>query len=78
MFEKIDPDDEESMERVRGFLSPASVDQSVRHAIQMCWMLLPQEKKNVDDLEKEFRRIVDRAIENLREDDQSFGGSSKD
>jgi len=76
MFEKFDPDDEKSMERWSDFLGPSAVDRSVRMALQMCWMMLPQERKNVDELEKEFRRIVDRAVNDLREDDQAFGGSS--
>jgi hypothetical protein len=36
-------------------------------------MMLPTDRKTVDELENEFRRIVDRAIKNLREDSDSFG-----
>jgi len=35
-------------------------------------MMLPANRKTVDDVEKEFRRIADRALKNLREDSDSF------
>jgi len=35
---------------------------------------LPPERKTVDDLEKEFRRLVDRTFRDMREDEKSFGG----
>ncbi|QDT88577.1 hypothetical protein [Gimesia algae] len=73
-FQTFDPDDEESFDKMRDLFSPAQVDQSVRQALQLCWMLLPQEKRNIDELEQQFRRIVDRALKNMRDDDQAFGG----
>ena len=73
-FQTFDPDDEESFDKMRDLFSPAQVDQSVRQALQLCWMMLPQDKRNIDELERRFCRIVDRALENLREDDQTFGG----
>ncbi|MEQ8637302.1 hypothetical protein [Gimesia maris] len=73
VFQTFDPDDEESFDKMRDLFSPAQVDQSVRQALQMCWMMLPQDKRNVDELEQQFRRIVDPALENLRDDDQAFG-----
>jgi hypothetical protein len=66
-------DDPETAKKVREMFGPGQVDQSVRQAIQMCWMMLPGEGKTVDELEKQFRRIVDRAIEDLREDSEAFG-----
>lgn len=75
VFQPLDPGDEESFDKMRELFSPAQVDQSVRHALQLCWMMLPQDKRNIDELEREFRRIVDRALANLREDDQAFGDS---
>jgi len=54
-------------------LGPGHVAQSVGQAIQACWMMLPQKRKTLDDLEKEFRRLVDRAFRDMREDDASFG-----
>ncbi|HAW28549.1 hypothetical protein [Gimesia maris] len=73
VFQTFDPDDEESFDKMRDLFSPAQVDQSVRQALQMCWMMLPQDKRNVDELEQQFRRIVDRALKNMRDDDQAFG-----
>ena len=67
--------DDESFDKIREFLSPAQVDHSVRQALQMCWMMLPKDKRNADELESQFRRIVDRALQDMREDDQAFGAS---
>jgi len=65
--------DEESFDKMRESFSPAMVDQLVRQALQMCWMMLPNDKRNADELERQFRRIVDRALKDMREDDQAFG-----
>ncbi len=70
MFSKDDPDGPKKM---RAMFSPGQVDQSVRQAMQMCWMMLPEGGKTVDELEKQFRRIVDRAMDNLHEDAKAFG-----
>lgn len=68
--------DEESARNMADFLGPGHVDQAVRQAIQLCWMVLPRERKNVEELEKQVRRIVDRALADLREDSQHFGRSA--
>lgn len=73
VFQAFDPDDEESFDKMRDLFSPAQVDQSVRQALMLCWMMLPDDKRNIDELDQQFRRIVDRALQNLREDDQAFG-----
>lgn len=54
-------------------MGPQAVDQLVRQAITTCWMLLPEGKKTVADVEREIRRLVDRALANLREDARAFG-----
>lgn len=74
-FQKFDPNDEESFDKMREFFSPSQVDQSVRHALQMCWIMLPNDKRNADELELQFRRIVDRVLKDMHEDDQAFGAS---
>jgi hypothetical protein len=66
-------DDPEGSNKMRAMFGPGQVDQSVRQAMHMCWMMLPDNKKTVDEFEKQFRRIVDRAIKDLREDSDAFG-----
>ncbi len=39
----------------------------------MCWMSLPKDKKTVGNVEKQIRRLVDRALENMYEDAGQFG-----
>jgi hypothetical protein len=72
-MEQFDPNDAESAQRMRAFLSPQQVDHQIRQAIQFCWMTLPPDKQNVEEVEKQIRRIVDRALRDLREDADSFG-----
>ena len=56
-------------------LGPHAVDQMVRQALSMCWMLLPKERRNVLTAAAEFQRIVDRVLNNLKEDAKVFGES---
>ena len=59
-------------EDMRDWMGPGQVDQALRHAIQFCWMALPKEKRTIEEVERQIRRLVDRAIENLREDASAF------
>jgi len=70
--EDFDPRDPEAMQRMRAFFSPQQVDQQIRQAIQFCWMALPPEKQSVEEVERQIRRLVDRALRDLREDSESF------
>ncbi|HTU22826.1 MAG TPA: hypothetical protein VMG10_32600 [Gemmataceae bacterium] len=70
--EEFSLNDPEAMKRMRAFLSPQQVDQGIRQAIQLCWMALPPERQNIDEVEKQVRRIVDRALRDLREDADFF------
>jgi hypothetical protein len=70
MFETNDPD---GTKRMREMFGPFQVDQQIRQAIQFCWMMLPEDRKTVDELEKQMRRIIDRALKDLREDTDAFG-----
>lgn len=52
---------------------PLAIDQALRSAVQLCWLMLPDDRKNADAVECEIRRLLDRAIVNLREDVKAFG-----
>lgn len=64
---------ENPAERMADFFGPGQVDQTVRQAIHFCWMALPKDRKTADELEKQIRRIVDRALKDFREDSEQFG-----
>ncbi len=72
-YEEFDANDPEAQNRMRAMFSPQQVDQQIRQAIQFCWLMLPPEKKTVAEVEKQIRRIVDRALRDLREDAHGFG-----
>ena len=69
LFPKDDP---ESSDQMRSFMGPGQVDQQIRQAIQLAWMMLPDDRKNVAEVERVIRQIVERALKNLREDADSF------
>lgn len=71
--ERFDPGDDDAMRRMRAMMGPQQVDQSIRQAIQFCWMALPPEQQTVDEVERQIRRLVDRALRDLREDAGQFG-----
>ena len=72
-YEEFSPDDPEAQKRMREMFGPEQVDQAIRQAISTCWMLMPPDKKNPDAVAVEIRRIVERALANLKEDSDAFG-----
>jgi hypothetical protein len=70
---KFGPDGPDQ-EKMRALLGPGHVSQIVHQAIQSCWMMLPQDRRTIDHLETEVRRLVDRAFRDMREDHASFRG----
>ena len=79
MFHEFNPneDDDERQEKMREFFSPSQIDHHIRQTIQFLWMMLPKEKRNVDELESQMRRLVDRALRDLRDDFDSFFAKDK-
>jgi len=69
----LGPNDPNAANQMREMFGPGQVDQQIRQAIHMCWMSLPPDKKSVDELESQVRRIFDRALKDLREDASQFG-----
>ena len=66
-------DDAAAKDRMRAMFGPGQADTQIRQAIHMCWMMLPGDKKTVAEVEQQFRRLVDRALKDLREDAEAFG-----
>lgn len=69
----FDSSDSEGTNRMREMFGPGQVDQQFRQAVHMCWLMLPEDRKTVDELEKQVRRIMERAFKNMREDAEQFG-----
>jgi hypothetical protein len=51
---------------------PGRVDQAIRMAIHKCWHALPEEQQTIEVVERLFRRMVDRAFRDMREDAELF------
>ena len=48
----VNPEDENAFEKMHEMFGPGQIDHFVRQAIQFCWMGLPKERRNVDELER--------------------------
>lgn len=57
----------------RDMMGPLIVDQSLRQAIMHCWMMLPNDQRSPENVEREMTRLLKRALEDMREDAASFG-----
>lgn len=66
-------DDEGAADRMAEMLGPGQIDHQIRQAIQWCWMELPKERRTVEEVEAQIRRIVDRALKDFRDDSAAFG-----
>jgi hypothetical protein len=49
-------------------VGPAMIDQRLREAILYCWLLIPEEHRWPETVEREINRLVKRAFDNYRED----------
>jgi hypothetical protein len=72
-LEHFDDGDEKGAEGFANLLGPGHVDHTVRQAISFCWMMLPKERKTLDNLETEVRRLFERALKDFRDDSATFG-----
>ena len=71
-FDAHDPKDAGKLAQFRRMAIPM-LDQQIRNTINMIWIALPPERQTADEVEKEFRRVTERALSNLREDIAAFG-----
>jgi hypothetical protein len=58
------------------FQTPAHLDQTVRQAVQLCWTVIPNERRTTEELETQVRRVVERALKDFAEDKAAFGPSA--
>jgi hypothetical protein len=63
-------------QQMADLFGPGQVDQTIRQAIHFCWMALPRDRKNAEELERQIRRIVERALRDFREDTAEFGSQA--
>lgn len=70
--DKFANDDDEVWRQSRSHLNPAQIDQGVRSALNLCSMMIRPSNRSPAEVEIQFRRIVDRAIRDMHEDEESF------
>jgi hypothetical protein len=64
---------DDAAERMSEVFGPGQIDHLIRQAVQFCWLSLPKERRTVEELEQQVRRIMDRALKDFRDDRQAFG-----
>lgn len=65
---------DDAEDKMRQLFGPGHIDQFVRQAIQTCWMMLPKDRRTMDELDKEIRRLFERGLRDFRDDSEAFGG----
>jgi hypothetical protein len=68
----IRDDDKDAAAKLSQVFGPEQIDHFIREAIMFCAMALPQERRTADEVEKQIRRMVDRALKDFREDKEAF------
>lgn len=71
-FNEFNSSEENDPEKLKALLGPGAIEHGLRQSIQACWMFLPADKRSVDEVERQVRRLIDRIFKNLRDDEQSF------
>jgi hypothetical protein len=71
---KFDSDegDEDAAGRMADAFGPGQIDHMIRQGVHWCWMSLPKSRRTAEELERQVRRLVDRALEDFREDLDEF------
>jgi hypothetical protein len=69
---EVNPDGNDAYDNMQELFGPTKIDQQIRNAIHFCWMGLPRDRRNIDELERQIRRFVDRALRDVREDFEEF------
>jgi hypothetical protein len=70
--------DEQSLDSAREFFKPELVEQQLRNALLFCFLALPHDKRNLNDLEHEFRKSVERMLRELHEQGGRFSTTLPD
>jgi hypothetical protein len=69
---KGDDGEVDEAERIADVMGPGLVDHQIREALRFCWMSLPKERRTLDEVELQIRRVLDRALRDFREDNDAF------
>ena len=65
-------DDEDPEEQMRRMITPEMIDHQVRAAVKACRASLPKDRRNPDEVQRQMRRLLDRAIRAMREDEEAW------
>lgn len=67
------PDEDDEWNRhFREELGPKAVDEWLKQAVRVTWLLLPKDKRNVDELKSLMQGILDRIIRDMEKDRRKF------
>ena len=63
----FDPNDGESLERARQVFNSEMVEDQLNKVLLICYLSLPNEEKNIRGVDREFRRVVERVLAELKD-----------
>ena len=63
---QFNPHNGMSDEEIQSFVGPGAVERQVRAAVDLCWMMMPKDKRTTDFVEAEIKRVVEEVFRNIR------------
>ena len=69
---ELPPKDSEIQQRIIAELGPQAIDSSIRQAIRVTWMSLPEHKRNVKEVELVIQDLLKRALRDIEADQERF------
>ncbi|MBK9128161.1 MAG: hypothetical protein IPM13_10215 [Phycisphaerales bacterium] len=54
------------------YFGPHLIASQIQQALAACWLMLPPERRTIDEVEKQMLRMVTRAIAQFREDQREL------
>ena len=67
-----DEDPKKARQMMAAMMGPGHVDSMMRHAVQACWNVLPEEKRTIAELRQQLQRMLDRAVKDQQDDAAAF------
>ncbi len=58
---------DEDLEEVAKALEPSVVEEQLKGAVQLCWFILPKERRSLNSVEAEIAGILSRIFRELRD-----------
>ena len=65
-------DDDKLQAEITKLVSPHHVENIIRNAMRLAWVMTPSDRRNIDILESDIKSMVQRCVDDLRSDSKRF------